>query len=562
MWEVGISAPVRTPDFETCQVVDYSFLPQPPPPGLNCCPVLPTRPEVPFKFPNIPASSATRVRPAIQCADKEYVAKLAKAYELMRALPDSDPRSMTQQSNLHCAYCGGAFIAPGSNNTGIDIHFSWFFFPWHRAYIYFHERILQSLLNDTTFSLPFWNWDGQLDSSFAAGDNSNCFLPGNKVPDAYIDNPSLAVPRAYGYDFASNSLTQPTDAILDIASPAITNWTEILQKPKSFSVASNLYVMYQAVVAPNDAQTFYGAPSRVSSARALPRFNDAYKGAIEMGPHVAAHFWARALVEPYNQSYGNWNAAQDPLFFANHGNIDRLWTVWKSLGGPRRKDLTDPDWLNVEFKFYDENSDLVTIKIKDVLSTEKLGYRYQPVADAWSNYNHAPICSTVLPSELAAIIAATPVGVPAGGIPGLPQTGFMTVIRRPARAVGVDHDLVGMEETLTVSGIKLSQNVPADFAVFVNAPDALATESRWSCAEFVGRFAYTPIVGGPTRDISDRSFSLRASIGKKLELLGINHQSKLLISVYPVLTSLNLGPPGTPPSVAVISLRNIRIQVS
>ena len=32
------------------------------------------------------------------------------------------------------------------------------FLPWHRAYLLSFERIIQKLLNDDTFGLPFWNW--------------------------------------------------------------------------------------------------------------------------------------------------------------------------------------------------------------------------------------------------------------------------------------------------------------------------------------------------------------------------------------------------------------------
>ncbi|GBG77680.1 hypothetical protein CBR_g24126 [Chara braunii] len=36
---------------------------------------------------------------------------------------------------------------------------SWLFLPWHRAYLYFHELILGWLINDFSFTIPFWNWD-------------------------------------------------------------------------------------------------------------------------------------------------------------------------------------------------------------------------------------------------------------------------------------------------------------------------------------------------------------------------------------------------------------------
>jgi hypothetical protein len=79
--------------------------------------------------------------------------KLAEAYAAMRKLsqdkPD-DPRGLTQQGRIHCWYCG---------RSGQDIHGTRLFVPWHRAYLYFHERILGKLVGDMSLRLPYWSWD-------------------------------------------------------------------------------------------------------------------------------------------------------------------------------------------------------------------------------------------------------------------------------------------------------------------------------------------------------------------------------------------------------------------
>ncbi|MFS7947023.1 putative catechol oxidase [Helianthus anomalus] len=43
----------------------------------------------------------------------------------------------------------------GFPDIEIQIHNSWLFFPFHRWYLYFYERILGKLINDPTFALPF-----------------------------------------------------------------------------------------------------------------------------------------------------------------------------------------------------------------------------------------------------------------------------------------------------------------------------------------------------------------------------------------------------------------------
>ncbi|KAL3697343.1 hypothetical protein R1sor_011419 [Riccia sorocarpa] len=93
-----------------------------------------------------------RVRKALQCLSGEEL----KA--LLRVLPASDLRSLLQEIRIHCAYGSDAFTQAGvstANGYTIDIHSNWNFLPRHRVFVYFHERILQKLLDDPTFQLAF-----------------------------------------------------------------------------------------------------------------------------------------------------------------------------------------------------------------------------------------------------------------------------------------------------------------------------------------------------------------------------------------------------------------------
>ena len=59
----------------------------------------------------------------------------------------------------HARHCTEA--SPG---TVDQVHWSWFFLPWHRAYLWFLERhlanIVSTVLNEdgSTFALPYWDW--------------------------------------------------------------------------------------------------------------------------------------------------------------------------------------------------------------------------------------------------------------------------------------------------------------------------------------------------------------------------------------------------------------------
>src|SRR5262249_16308686 len=93
-------------------------------------------------------------------ADARDLARLEKAYRLLKALDKNDPRSWCQQANLHEKHCahGPGDRPHGADSSHLQIHFGWYFLPWHRAYLYFYESIFAQLLKDDTFTLPYWDW--------------------------------------------------------------------------------------------------------------------------------------------------------------------------------------------------------------------------------------------------------------------------------------------------------------------------------------------------------------------------------------------------------------------
>lgn len=114
-----------------------------------------------------------------------------------------------------------------------------------------------------------------------------------------------------------------------------------------------------------------------------------FSGDFEGTPHGAVHV-----------SVGGWmssvpTAAQDPIFWLHHCNVDRLWTRWLAQGGGR-VNPGDAAWLNRTFTFFDANGQQVTRKASDALTTcDKLGYTY-------------PAVTTVLrPGLLAKLLPAT-----------------------------------------------------------------------------------------------------------------------------------------------------------
>jgi len=78
------------------------------------------------------------------------IATYKQAVTLMKGLPSSDLRNWSYQAAIH-----------GTAGVGFNKcpHGSEQFFPWHRAYLFYFEKICQKLTGNDKFGLPYWNWN-------------------------------------------------------------------------------------------------------------------------------------------------------------------------------------------------------------------------------------------------------------------------------------------------------------------------------------------------------------------------------------------------------------------
>ncbi|KAG6554792.1 hypothetical protein Mapa_003812 [Marchantia paleacea] len=325
-----------------------------------------------------------RVRKALQCLRGEelriYSEKLWRAYELMQALPQDDPRSFYQQNAIHCAYGSGAFIQDGTANLTIDIHFNWYFSPWHRMFVYFHERILQNLLNDTTFSLNFWNFDNSIDSESPRG--AGCYQKGHFFPELYSD-PSKPT-------FHANRSERAFLANLP-ADLTILNRSDIPLRFGNVAVPRNRELMHRAMEAGNTSRDFFGVEFKHGD----PQNTDINGGgSLEFLPHNSLHRWigGSSAYTPH--------APEDPVFYAFHANIERLWDVWQKLcNGRQALQPSSPDWLDAEFLFFDENAVMRSVKVRDSVNMEDFRYSYENVLDeSWLFFDNSTSSTPVSPA--------------------------------------------------------------------------------------------------------------------------------------------------------------------
>jgi hypothetical protein len=96
------------------------------------------------------------------------------------------------------------------------------------------------------------------------------------------------------------------------------------------------------------------------------------QSSIESNPHNNVHVDIGGLMGSVP------TAAQDPVFYIHHSNIDRLWNLWLAQGSGRHDPLSDAAWKNNTYTFFDENGAQVQMKACDILRcADQLNYTYE-----------------------------------------------------------------------------------------------------------------------------------------------------------------------------------------
>jgi polyphenol oxidase len=378
-------------------------------PSLAQTCTFPTGAVIPFATDtNLPI----RVRRRIDSLDAVEQTRLKTAFAALKLLTTTapqDPRGWMAQADVHCWYCG---------QSGTDIHGSWFFYPWHRAYLYFYERILGALINDMSFTLPYWPWDTL-----------------QHLPDDYHD--------------ATLSLNPLFDSLR-----IRTNTSQVPS-----SVANTR--MLQDAMLTRQRDVFLG-----SAPNAIPQ-NTA---SLEATPHGSIHNWIGGINPPRPDMSLFRTAARDPVFFTHHSQIDRLWTMW--VGQPQRFNHSDPAWLNQTWDFIDENQRLVRISVRNVLDHEnELRYRYDDVS----------ISPGVVPSPgsisgSTTTLATISVDEPPGGraLGPMPITFTVDLSLDDRTTLLAARPEFGRAVNLEIEGIEVPADSAAVIKIFLNQPAATA----------------------------------------------------------------------------------------
>lgn len=276
------------------------------------------------------AGTVTRRGATSLAGDAGALAALEAAVGEMQArskADPSDPKGWMTVANAHRDFCA---IPSGAAN---QIHFCWWFLSWHRAYIAVTERKLREIAGDPSIAYPYWNWSAERKiPAIFSRPGSPLAAAVRSTPDRGLQDPEV--------DYFPDD---PVKAPLVVAALGAT--------------------FFEAKVKAEIARSF-GGIARPNAA------GDFGNNRLEGVPHGPVHNYVGGDMSDFA------TAGRDPIFFAHHGNLDRLWEIWRQ--DPKRKatEPTGDDFLKHEFPFTWLDGTTVTVAVSDTLDTTKLGYVY------------------------------------------------------------------------------------------------------------------------------------------------------------------------------------------
>jgi hypothetical protein len=253
---------------------------------------------------------------AMSAADvTEYTKAFCKGYKKMLAMPREKPGSAVYQAWLHYHYCQQIDGASASAAFP-SIHENSAFLPWHRAYLFYYERLIQVLSGVPGFRLAAFDWEKK-----------------QQIPKFFINDWATVpgcTPAGCRFEYVSDSV--------DLGQTHVTTWLHS-----------------------NNSQDFQGKADSPSQAVGGPH------GAVHQSLGSFMHNLPYAAFDPIffahhaniDRFWENWRQyylkTKGPGFFANQ--------TWPKE--PAR-------WI-----FYDAKiDDFVAVKPEQMLDLSQLGYDY------------------------------------------------------------------------------------------------------------------------------------------------------------------------------------------
>ncbi len=250
--------------------------------------------------------------------DHDDVTTYRDFVRIMKAESNSNPFSWNQFALIHGT-------TAGFNKCP---HGSWYFLPWHRAYVQMYERACRVVTNNPDFAMPYWDWTEQ-----------------RGIPEAFHQGAVV-----------NNALHEPSRTMSESAS--LPDWMVGEEVMHSIYEESN----FEAFGTTRPAGQNNLDPAWVTGGGGV-------QGTLEATPHNNVHVTVGGVM-------GGYRSPLDPLFQMHHGNIDRIWDNWIALCN---KNSTDTLWLDMPFtdNFTHPTGSSYSATVRNLLDTKALGYQYE-----------------------------------------------------------------------------------------------------------------------------------------------------------------------------------------
>lgn len=407
------------------------------------------------------ANAAVMVRHNLTSAPGQaMLKKYAQAVKMMMALPASNPLSWTFQWYTHAvptnttkaAAITATFGAPPSPQKALaqsmwdtcQAHFNSanepFFLPWHRMYVCYFENIVRKILGDPSFTLPYWNYT---------------------VPAGYRLPPEFRMQN----DPTFGSLFRPNRKVVVNAGQPIFNGMP-------GGVASDLSA----------------APALSENSYLPVGVQQGFNQQLDFGLHGNIHVFVGN-----SQGMGQvpW-AANDPIFWMHHCNIDRIWVSWNAAAGHTNPNTAG--WLNRSFVFANASGQAERAIVKDYTTTRKCNYRYDALLSTPSLVAAAPSPSASAAAVAPVALAKTTAPIALGAQPVRVQV--QSTASPTAGAVPGGSPLAARVAALpenrrlylVISNFKADVQPEALFRVYLDLPDSPPSDPINS--HYVGSFNF------------------------------------------------------------------------
>lgn len=176
-------------------------------------------------------------------------------------------------------------------------------------------------------------------------------------------------------------------------------------------------------------------------------------------------------------------AAQDPIFYLHHANVDRQWNLWLAQGGGRTDPLRDATWKNRQYTFFNENGAQVQMSACEILrAAEQLNYVYECEPPQVKEY-----CLRIFPPpwvfEIEVLLH----------VPTPPVELQAEPVTFPIEMKGLGERIAALAESkmdtvlLEFNDVEAEKPPEAVWAVFVNRPAGVQIDEK--SPSFVGSFS-------------------------------------------------------------------------